>query len=228
MARGFGIALLKMPKYFFICCLGLFLLACSSGGVEPNWDAVNSRRQSEDFSEFQTHTSKQYKIELRRRDQGLSSSDAMSGSVVIRQSRNGIQVRPSGSAQGGSSHRSVQQSSFVVGQVGQPLWIQSGGDTYEVVIDAVRGGSVELGVRQVSGPPDMIDHRGQRIRGSGLQTSTRTRSVVALGRWSLLSGFDTSSEEGERQSQVGDRSGLGVSRGRSASSKGLEVRVTPF
>jgi len=204
------------------------LTACSSSGIEPNWDAGSREAPPPVSSEFKPTVHQQYRIEFRRNGNSQDNDDVANAQAVIKSTRNGVQVRPSTNARSHTSRKNVQQTSFVTGVAGQALMIQSGGDSYQIVLGVARGGAIEVGVEQVAGPLPTYNAQGHLIQGAGQTSSTRTRVTVPLGTWSSLSGFDEAEESYRRKSELGNLTGVGVSRGNAQSSKGLVIRVLPI
>jgi hypothetical protein len=193
-------------RLFLILLLG----ACSSSGVEPNWEAARSSDSHESYEGFTANPLQRYRVEWGQRN--LDTGSQKGGQIRISRGRIG------GSTQSQTRQTQHRQNSFVIGQAGNPLTLHFQGSSYQVVLGTLQGSSIEVAIAQIS------SQNLENTRSSSLQTRTR----VPLGRWSSVGGLHQESESGRRQTRLGPNSGIQRDAHRQFDHYDLEIRITPL
>lgn len=179
--------------------------ACSSSGIEPNWNELASSEGRPRWSIRQIADARNFRVEVR----DLSNQDAAHNNVsfsIGRRNRFGT---------AGASSKSIQQNrSFTIVQPGRRSQLIFQGRTYLLEIGRPQGRQIEIGIQAIS-----TQNYATR--------SGRTRIRTPIGQWFTvwgIAGGDTTARQNSSLNSSWSKTRSWESVG--ADSK-LEMRITP-
>lgn len=210
-----------MKKFFALSVSAIILSSCVSSGVEPNWGVA--KMASPETPAPRVSKSGQYRVELRRSGSGNDAAEGFGGGVRIESTRNGVRVGANAAATSTRTVSRQHSSAFGVGRIGHPISVQSGRDSFVVVLESLQGNSLVASVAQQTSADPSRTHLSPA-------SALNTRVISPLGQWSVLGGITQNTEVDGRNSSLDLGSGFrgATNQAQRDAQNMIEIRVSPW